>query len=202
MVPDAVAQLVVFLRACYPTWRPEENTVSAWSLMLAHADHDAVNRAAQRHAATSKWPPSLAEILTAVAEESNPTPLPEDVLAEVRDAVARTPWDQAPKGLSSVAQQVVESLGWSNIVNSENADVLRAHILKSAERLGERARFQAQASLAGLPAPRAVPALSAPKTCQRRGCGAPAAHAPSIEYAQWHCDPCRALVRSLESTTC
>lgn len=34
MVPDAVAQLVVFLRACYPTWRPEENTVSAWSLML------------------------------------------------------------------------------------------------------------------------------------------------------------------------
>lgn len=163
--------LVNFIAGALPTWRPTADTVSAWAVLLAGSDFEAVLRAAQRHLASSKWAPTPAELLEAVGEEADPIPSAEEVLAEVLAAVRRTPWGERPRGLSSVAQGVVDAMGWARITDSENPEALRAHLLRLAETYRKRACADRADGLVGLPAARRyVPTLPAPAPAAAARC--------------------------------
>jgi hypothetical protein len=161
MTSAEVGSLVGFLAACYPSWKPPEHTVAAWSVMLASVDGAASMRAARRHAATNKWAPSPSELLERVAQELEPLPEPVEIMAEVLAAARKVRWGREPENLTPVAAQVVAAIGWGKITDSKNPEALRAHLVKAAETYRHRVAAEAMERLAGLPPLARLPALSA-----------------------------------------
>ncbi len=74
---DDATQLVTTAGILYPAWwlkldrRTQEATFAAWSSMLEDVPLAAGLAALKRHAATNKWPPSVAEIRAIVAESTH-----------------------------------------------------------------------------------------------------------------------------------
>lgn len=153
--------LVNFIKGMYPNWPATPETVAAWAVMFEALDASAVMLAARRHVATWKWPPTPADLLGILSDQREPLPEPAAVLAEILKAVRDTPWERVPESLSRIAAQVVDTLDWRHITDSENPSALRAQILRLAETYRARARDDAIAEVAGLPALPRVPLLSA-----------------------------------------
>ena len=100
---------------------------------------------------SSKWPPTIADIAGIMAEYAAKVPDPESVLRAILDACHSGP--RQPKNLHPVALAVIDAMGWDHIMDSENPEALRAHILRMATTYRRRALQAANLSAAGLELP-------------------------------------------------
>ncbi|MGN0489364.1 MAG: replicative helicase loader/inhibitor [Ruminococcus sp.] len=84
MTKKEVAMLIRLVISSYPAFdkfrdREEvENTVHLWSVMFADDNRDVVTIAVKQHIATSKWPPSIAEIRELMLRIEHPEIIPPD----------------------------------------------------------------------------------------------------------------------------
>jgi hypothetical protein len=108
-----VSQLVAILMACYPNARVPDGTVVAYETFLVELEHEQAQQAVATLVRTSKYFPSIAEVVTAY-EAQRPRPeveqhgrylgprytgrpmAPTELHAEVQAFLARPDWQAPP----------------------------------------------------------------------------------------------------------
>lgn len=102
------------------------NYVSLLATMFATDDAGAVGLAVRKHIATSKWPPSIAEIRELMLETTHPEIVPPDLAwAAVSDLIftlRRGSWDEARSRLPALVARAVEIIGWKNLYDMHSGE--------------------------------------------------------------------------------
>lgn len=163
---DDATVLVTTAGVLYPAWwikldrRTQEATFAAWASMLEDIDIGPALAALKRHAATNKWPPSVAEIRAIVAESIHGRRRSGlDAWGDVKAAISRDGRYRSPTFADPLVARAVEAIGWHAICDSEDEMVERAHFAKAYDALAIGAAEDATvATLPGV----ARPALPGP----------------------------------------
>lgn len=134
MTKSDAAKLVAIVVTAYPNYdkfrsaAEVEATVNLWALMFEHDPGDVVGLAVKKHIATSKWPPSVAEIREIMLEATHPELVPPD---QAWAAVSDLLYEQGEynsgdiyKQLPALVARAVETIGWGNLW-----EMYRAHCI-------------------------------------------------------------------------
>jgi hypothetical protein len=138
-------KLVAVLEAAYPNSKITDDTVGAYVRMLADLDCPAANAAVERLLATSKWPPTVAEIREASLALTTGELKPGGegwglVLRAIgRYGRNRTPGVDFDLG-DPVAHEVARALNWRELCDSDNQAADRARFIELYDQLAANAR--------------------------------------------------------------
>ena len=172
-----VRGLLRAISGAYPTFELTDDRVSIYVKLLADLDAEALIAATQQHIATSKFPPTVAELREACASLTRPAlPAWADAWGEVLDAIRRVGYLGRPSFSHPLITQAVHSMGgWKLLCAmeiSETAtqraqfrDVYNAYASRATATANLLPDVRAAAERNGvLPAPveAAPPALPAP----------------------------------------
>jgi len=152
MTQKETSILLGMLRVAYPRFyaeiSPEDITVSVgtWTMMLSDTTLEVATVALQRLIATSKFPPTIAEMRESIATVQYPS-LPDagDAWGEVNDAIRNYGYYRQAEALASMREPVrlaVERMGWRDLCMSENGMADRAHFLRIYESMEKRTKEQ------------------------------------------------------------
>lgn len=122
------AKLVSVVCAAYPNFdkfnNPDEvrATVNLWAMMFEGDDGALVGLAVKKHIATSKWPPSVAEIRENMLEMTAPDLIPpdrawEDVAALFPEVSMFAERDQYECRLAPLVCRAVDAIGWRHLLS-------------------------------------------------------------------------------------
>ncbi|MBO5863514.1 MAG: hypothetical protein J6Q59_04515 [Paludibacteraceae bacterium] len=122
MMKADVARLVALVKAAYPNYDkfkdPEEvkATVNLWALMFADDDARIVGLAVQKHMATNKWPPSVAELREIMLEIQHPELVPPDTawlaVSDLLYSVGQFNHGDLYEQFPALIARALESIGW------------------------------------------------------------------------------------------
>jgi len=137
MTEKQVNDLLLFVAALYgERFKMNIFTKHAWYLCVCHVESFEVAKGAViRHAQTSQFPPTPAELLKHVAEIADPSSQMSGaeawglVIRAARDFGARKE-KEALLSLPVSVRQVMKAFGWQEFCLSENPDVIRGEFLK------------------------------------------------------------------------
>lgn len=125
MTKADAARLVAIVATAYPNFDKFKNddsiksTVSLWAMMFASDDGAVVGLAVQKHIATSKWPPSVAELREIMLEIQHPELIdPDKAWLAVSDLLyteGQNNHGDLYKQLPPLVARAVESIGWGNL---------------------------------------------------------------------------------------
>lgn len=133
-----VLQLLAMLKGLYPAATVPAETATFWPKLLADLDAKAVLDAALKHAATSKWFPSIAELRTAVAEAVVGAPTAEEALGEVAAALANAVPARQPKFSHPAIDAAVTTIRWYFIATTSDSRLWRSQFLEAYKSIRER----------------------------------------------------------------
>lgn len=132
MTKADAAKMAAVIVTAYPNYdkfksREEVNNyVGLLATMFAADDAAAVGLAVKKHIATSKWPPSIAEIRELMLETTHPEIVPPDLAwAAVSDLIftlRRGQWDEAKDRLPALVARAVEIIGWKNLYDMHTGE--------------------------------------------------------------------------------
>jgi hypothetical protein len=163
-------KLVAILVAAYPNSKITDDNVVVYVRMLADLDYAAANAAVERLLATSKWPPTVAEIREATLALTTGELKPGGegwglvLRAIARYGRNRTPGVDFDLG-DPVAHEVARALNWRELCDSDNQAADRARFIELYDQLAANARRR-QLSEA-LPAMQRFRALQAQREGER-----------------------------------
>jgi len=154
MTSNETTILLGMLRAVYPRFyadiSPDEVAVivNTWTFMLSDTTLEVAQVALQRLIATSKFPPTIAEMRESIAAVQY-APLPDagEAWGEVIEAIRSYGYYRQAEGLASLREpvrQVVQRMGWSDLCHSENDIADRAHFFRIYESMERRDRENKQ----------------------------------------------------------
>lgn len=148
MTRKETAGILGMVKVAYPRTYSEmgsadlSNTVDLWAAMFIDEDFETVKTALYKHVATSKFPPTIAELRTAFSEVTQRSlPTAGEAWSEVLSAIHNYGYCRAEEALNSmseITQRAVKSMGWSNLCASEEQMPDRAHFIKIYESLEKR----------------------------------------------------------------
>lgn len=123
--------LALAIKAAYPNFNLlDKPAMKIWFTMLADLDYKVAENAVLEHISTSKYPPSIADIRGLCMLRYNPRILTfSEAWSTVILAIQKYGYENHKKAydmLDDLTLQVVKELGWYNICNSTNADVIRS----------------------------------------------------------------------------
>lgn len=104
MTKSEVSKLVAVLMACYPNARVPDGTVAAYEQFLLELEHDRAQRAVANIVRTSKFMPTIAEIVGAY--DALAPPPPRDARSWIPDP---SPGDYRPIGAGSAVAGLLGS---------------------------------------------------------------------------------------------
>ena len=132
MTKADAAKLAAVIVTAYPNYdkfkspKEVENYVNLLAMMFEADSGAAVGLAVKKHIATSKWPPSIAEIRELMLETTHPEIVPPDLAwAAVSDLIftlRRSQWDEAKKRLPALVARAVEIIGWTNLYDMHKGE--------------------------------------------------------------------------------
>lgn len=151
---DECLTVIEILAGAYPGRKGFESdaiivrTAKVWHHLLADLPVQAVLMAVEKHSISSVYPPTVAEIRTAISEAVNPdlTLAASDAWGEVTRAVRMYGTYQEERGMQSLSERtrrVVKAIGWREICASEEADVIRGQFRKAYEGIAAREKVDA-----------------------------------------------------------
>lgn len=125
MTKKQTIELFAIFVAAYPNFdkfkdeAQVESMINIWANIFADDDAAIVGMAAKKHIATSKWPPSIAEIRDIMADITHPDIIPPDLAwAAVADLIyscgEHGPYNIAAE-LPPLAARVVETISWHTL---------------------------------------------------------------------------------------
>ena len=104
------------LQAAYPAARWSEPTIDLYELMLAELDYELARGAIVRIIKSSKFLPTVAEILDAVADIGiGPMRSPVDAWGDVGMAIRRVGYIGVPKFGDPLVAECVRAMGWRSL---------------------------------------------------------------------------------------
>ena len=143
MTMQETSVLLGILKTAYPRFytdiTPETlgETVELWHAMLSDVTLELARPALFRLIATSKFPPSIAEMRKSVADiKYEALPDAGEAWGEVNRAIRKYGYYQQEKALESMSEttrMIVRRMGWRDLCTSQNDMADRAHFLKIYE---------------------------------------------------------------------
>lgn len=125
MTKKDAAKLVMIVVTAYPNFdkfRDEDSvnaTVNLWAVMLEDIDAATADLAVRQHIATSKWPPSIAELRERILEITRPDVVPPDkawlAVSDLLYSVGEHNYCDLAKQLPPLVSRAVEAIGWGNL---------------------------------------------------------------------------------------
>lgn len=125
MTKADAARLVAIVVTAYPNYdkfrdaEAVKATVSLWAMMFANDDGGLVGLAVQKHIATNKWPPSVAEIRELMLELKAPDLIPPDkawlAVSDLLYSQGQYNHGDLHRQLPPLVARAVESIGWGNL---------------------------------------------------------------------------------------
>ena len=125
MTKADAARLVAVLVTAYPNYdkfnddKAVASTVGLWATMFAADDAAIVGLALQKHVATSKWPPSVAEIREIMLEIQHPELVPPErawlAVSDLLYTAGQFNHGDLHQQLPPLVARAVESIGWGNL---------------------------------------------------------------------------------------
>lgn len=125
MTKADAARLVAIVVTAYPNYdkfrdaEAVKATVSLWAMMFANDEGGLVGLAVQKHIATSKWPPSVAEIRELMLELKSPDLIPPDkawlAVSDLLYSKGEYNHGNLQSQLPPLVARAVESIGWGNL---------------------------------------------------------------------------------------
>jgi len=151
MTKTGTYKLLAILKATYPRFyanmRADETEVivSVWNEMLLDIDDSIATVALKRLIATSKFPPTIAELLESVrAVKYSPLPDAGQAWEEINKAISNFGYYRGEEAMASFScdttRQVVRRMGWRELCSAplEHEMANRAHFLKMWDAMTER----------------------------------------------------------------
>ena len=125
MTKKDAAQLVAIVVTAYPNYDKFKDadsvkaTVSLWAMMFEDVDAPLVALAVKKHIATSKWPPSVAELREILLEIVHPDLIAPDqawlAVSDLLYSVGEFNHGDLKRQLPPLVARAVEAIGWSNL---------------------------------------------------------------------------------------
>lgn len=141
MTREEVAKLLAVMTAYWPNFPHQGDiTVKAWHRLLEHVPAEPVYEAIVALAATSRFPPTVAEVLEEMAKAMLPPEarmLPEEAWLRVVHAIRSTPPTQAPQ-LPGIIGKAAEIVGWWTIRMSDDPLEVQRHYMRVFAQLQKR----------------------------------------------------------------
>lgn len=119
------AQLVAIVVTAYPNFDKFKDaesvkaTVSLWAMMFADVDAALVALAVKKHIATSKWPPSVAELREILLEIAHPDLIEPDkawlAVSDLLYSAGEYNHGDLYRQLPPLVARAVETIGWGNL---------------------------------------------------------------------------------------
>lgn len=125
MTKTDAAKLIAIVVTAYPNFDKFKDaeavkaTVSLWAMMFSDDDSGLVGLAVQKHIATSKWPPSVAEIRELMLELKAPDLIAPDTawlaVSDLLHSEGQYNHGSLQHQLPPLVARAVESIGWGNL---------------------------------------------------------------------------------------
>ena len=132
MTLQEIGNVLGWVVANNPLWAEKDMTATMrlWEMMFTEVPKEKFEKAVARVITTSKFFPTVAEIMENLKENSHPVAI--EAWGEVTAAIKKYGWvkpDEAHESLSPLTRKVVESIGWLDICQSEESDVIRGQFM-------------------------------------------------------------------------
>lgn len=149
MTQAETAELLTMMAAAWPRFEPDDAKIVLWSSMFEDVAFRVAKIALKKLMLLNTFPPSVAELRQAVVEVATPgnsrLPAPE-AWGHVIAAIKKFGYYRESEALSSMpaeAAKVVSWMGWQDICQSDNIDVVRGQFLRMYETQLQREKEQA-----------------------------------------------------------
>ena len=141
-------KLVKGMKAVYTSqsFLPDAESIKIWYQLLKDMPYEIANVSIQKHMATNKFPPTVAEIRSGAAEITDKSHDWSDGWESFRKAVGRFGYyrrEEAFASMDEITRKVVKRLGWKELCMSENIMQDRANFRMVYEQEQSRATERA-----------------------------------------------------------
>ena len=141
-------KLVKGMKAVYTSqnFLPDAESIKIWYQLLKDMPYEIANVSIQKHMATNKFPPTVAEIRSGAAEITDKSHDWSDGWESFRKAVGRFGYyrrEEAFASMDEITRKVVKRLGWKELCMSENIMQDRANFRMVYEQEQNRAMERA-----------------------------------------------------------
>lgn len=145
---DEFKRLVKGMKAVYTSqnFLPDAESIKIWYQLLKDMPYEIANVSIQKHMATNKFPPTVAEIRSGAAEITDKSHDWSDGWESFRKAVGRFGYyrrEEAFASMDEITRKVVKRLGWKELCMSENIMQDRANFRMVYEQEQNRAMERA-----------------------------------------------------------
>jgi hypothetical protein len=154
MTKEEFGKIAAYMRGAYSgkNFLPDKASVAVWYEEMKDLDAETLFLAVKKYTATSRFPPSIAELREAAAEITHgEIPAWADGWEEVRHAMrfygSYRP-EEALQSMTPITRRAVERLGFTELCASENEAVDRANFRMIYEQIAERSKKSDQISAA------------------------------------------------------
>lgn len=136
MERDNIINILKLINVAYPNFYRDgqkKDAILLWSIMFADDKDNQVLLAVQRHIATNIYPPSIANIRSALVEVSTSNMQAEEAWGIVRKSISRYGTyrqEEALESMPSDLAQFTKRFGYKDLCMSENTMADRAHFIK------------------------------------------------------------------------
>lgn len=148
MTKQEFAILAKAIRAVYPNMLADDGAKNVWYELLKDLDYRPASAALQRHLQTSKFPPTIADIRTAVTKPKEEMPELE-AWALARKAIRCDP-DSAKEQFERLPELVQKTIGtpaalteWGQLPSETVGSVIQSQFLRGYRAQAERQRTDA-----------------------------------------------------------
>lgn len=151
MTRDEVIKLLTLIKASYPVWAKElkqqdaSTMIMLWSDLFEEYDFTIMQVSLKSHLLTSKWPPSVAELVEKYMMLTQPQKMSEgEAWAMVRKAIsngmygAREEFERLPKDIQIVLREPATLKNWSQVELEEVDTVIASNFMRSYKEVRKR----------------------------------------------------------------
>lgn len=148
MLKSDLLKIMTALSEVYPKFGVNEMKTSIFYDLLKDLEYPVVQTAVKKHMLLSEFPPTIAELRKLAVEIMNPSLqiTAADAWGEVTKAIRYFGWYRGEEAMASMSEgtrKISQYIGWQNICEAENIDVLRGQFFKMYGQVEVREKTQA-----------------------------------------------------------
>jgi hypothetical protein len=148
MLKSDLLKIMTALAEVYPKFVVNEMKTNIFYDLLKDLEYPVLETAVKKHIVTSEFPPTIAELRKLATEIKNPSlqVTAADAWGEVTKAIRYFGWYRSEEALASMsegARKIAQYIGWQNICEAENLDVLRGQFFKMYGQVETREKTEA-----------------------------------------------------------
>jgi hypothetical protein len=148
MLKSELIKIMTALSEVYPKFIANEIKTNIFYDLLKDLDYPLLQTAVKKHMLLSEFPPTIAELRKLATEIKNPVMqvTAADAWGEVTKAIRYFGWYRGEEAMASMSEgtrKIAQYIGWQNICEAENLDVLRGQFFKMYGQVETREKTEA-----------------------------------------------------------